>query len=370
MGNPADLDSLEIDPRIEFAETPPGWFYEAPWMFERLLEGVLPHAWHFAGQAPSTPGGVLPLTFYPGSLDEPLLLVRDQEEQLACLSNACTHRGNLLVSEPCTTKGLRCRYHGRRFDLQGRFQSMPEFADAEGFPRPEDDLATASLGTLGPCTFAALDPRPQHFLEWLAHSSERLSFFPFDDLCFDAEGARTYRVEANWALYADNYLEGFHIPYVHPSLNAVLDYGSYRTELLEWGTLQVGMARETEPAFELPEGHPDAGTRVGAYYLWLFPTTMLNLYPWGMSLNAIEPLGPTTTQVRFLPFVAAPELREAGAGAGLDVVEQEDEEVVEATQKGVCARLYRRGRYSPQRERGVHHFHRLLLRALRGESDL
>jgi choline monooxygenase len=48
-------------------------------------------------------------------------------------------------------------------------------------------------------------------------------------------------------------------------------------------------------------------------------------------------------------------------------VEHEDEEVVEAVQRGIRARMYRRGRYSPTRETGVHHFHRLLAAALDGE---
>jgi choline monooxygenase len=45
-------------------------------------------------------------------------------------------------------------------------------------------------------------------------------------------------------------------------------------------------------------------------------------------------------------------------------VEQEDEAVVEAVQRGVRARLYRGGRYSPAHERAVHHFHRLVGRFL------
>jgi choline monooxygenase len=52
--------------------------------------------------------------------------------------------------------------------------------------------------------------------------------------------------------------------------------------------------------------------------------------------------------------------RDAGAGAGLDRVELEDEEIVEQVQRGVESRLYDRGRYSPSGEVGTHHFHRLL----------
>jgi choline monooxygenase len=38
----------------------------------------------------------------------------------------------------------------------------------------------------------------------------------------------------------------------------------------------------------------------------------------------------------------------------------DDEEVIESVQHGVRSRLYDRGRYSPRREAGTHHFHKLL----------
>src|SRR4029077_16347950 len=169
-------------------------------------------------------------------------------------------------------------------------------------------------------------------------------------------GTREYFVNANWALYLDNYLEGFHIPYVHSSLATKLDYGENAVELEPCPVLQVGIAKPGEPAFALP----DRGRTVAAYYFWLFPTTMFNLYPWGVSVNVVTPLAVDRTRVSFLPFVWDATKRETGAGAGLDRVEREDEAVVESVQRGARSRLYDRGRYSPAREGGVHHFHRLL----------
>ena len=86
----------------------------------------------------------------------------------------------------------------------------------------------------------------------------------------------------------------------------------------------------------------------------------------GLSLNLVEPLGPRRTRVRFRSYLWRPELIEQGAGAALHQTELEDEAVVEDVQRGVAARLYRRGRYAPRHEAGVHHFHRLLAQALFG----
>jgi hypothetical protein len=93
---------------------------------------------------------------------------------------------------------------------------------------------------------------------------------------------------------------------------------------------------------------------------------MLNVYPWGLSLNHVRPLAPDRTRVVYRGYVRDAAMSGRGAGGALDRVEIEDEAVVAAVQRGVRARLYRGGRYSVTHERGVHHFHRLLAAALVG----
>ena len=236
---------------------------------------------------------------------------------------------------------------------------MPEFEGTKGFPTAADDLAAVALERFERFLLVALRPR-MPFADVAAGMRARLTGLPFARLVHDPAGTRDYLVHANWALYVDNYLEGFHIPYVHSSLAATLDYGAYAVELERYAVLQLAIAKPGEPAFALPVSHPDAGRRIAAYYYWLFPTTMFNVYPWGISVNVVTPRAVDRTHVSFLPFVWDEGAREQGAGGGLDRVEREDEAIVEAVQRGVRSRIYDRGRYSPTRETGVHHFHRLL----------
>jgi choline monooxygenase len=311
------------------------------------------------------PGSVLPFTLLEGCLDEPLLLTRDRDGRLHGLSNVCTHRANLLADAPCRVDVLRCRYHGRRFKLDGTFLSMPEFEGASDFPRPTDSLAPFQVARWGKLLFASLEPEaPLEAL--LAPFSARLGWLPLDRAVLEAATSRDYEVKASWILYCDNYLEGFHIPYLHAGLNEAVDYGQYRTELFDHAVLQVGVGAEGTDVFDLPPTSPDHGQRIAAYYLWLFPGTMLNFYPWGLSVNVVRPLTPDRTRVSFLSYPWDPSRRARGAGADLHRVELEDEEVVERVQRGVRSRLYPGGRYSPSRETGVHHFHRMLARALSG----
>ena len=355
------MDRFEIDPDIRVAETLPARMYSDPGIFRAQRDRVFARTWQYAGHTDlvKVPGQVHPFVLMPGTLDEPLLLTRDANDRIRCLSNVCTHRGTLVVEGAGHAQQLRCRYHGRRFTLDGRFHSMPEFEGTANFPSAKDDLPEVALGSWERFLLVALAPA-MPVAEIIAPLADRLRHLPFSTLAFDQAGARDYAVSANWALYVDNYLEGFHIPYVHASLANTLDYGEYAVELQRYAVLQLGIAKEGEPAFALPPSHPDQTRRVAAYYFWLFPTTMFNVYPWGVSINIVTPLAVDRTRVSFLPFVWDETKRDQGAGGGLDRVEREDEAVVEAVQRGVRSRLYDRGRYSPTREAGVHHFHRLL----------
>ena len=88
-------------------------------------------------------------------LDEPVVLVRHVDGDLRLLSNACPHRGMLVVHRECRAHQLVCGYHGRRFDLDGRVTGAPGFDDLDGAPAPADHLARLPLGRLGSSLFAS-----------------------------------------------------------------------------------------------------------------------------------------------------------------------------------------------------------------------
>ena len=352
---------FKIHPDISKAETLPASFYRDATVFEALRDKVFYRSWQWIGTTDQVPekGTAFPITLLPEFLSEPAVLTRDGTGEIHCLSNVCTHRGNLVVTEAGTFRKLICGYLGRRFALDGQFEHMPEFQETRDFPRPCDHLHGFPLRKWGPFLFAGLNPTFE-FQEVLDTMEERVGFLPMSSLKYDASRTKEYEVHAHWALYCDNYLEGFHIPFVHEDLNAVLDYGNYETIIHEHLNLQIGYAEGTEVVFDLPDGHIDKGKNVAAYYYWVFPNMMFNFYPWGVSVNLVMPRSKNRTIVRFMSYVWDQEKLDTGAGSGLDKVELEDEEVVEGVHLGVQSAFYKAGRFSPSREQGVHHFHRLL----------
>lgn len=356
------MPEFSVDPNIARAKTLDADFYTSKNVFEQSREKIFATSWQFIGneELVKNSGDVYPFTLLTDYLDEPLLLTRDKTGNVNVLSNVCTHRGNLVADKACTLNNLRCRYHGRLFGLDGKFISMPEFKEVENFPSEEDNLPALSVFKWSNWIFTSVNPiyKPELFFRDMM---ERVSWMPLDEFRFHAELSRTFHVKSNWALYCENYLEGFHIPFVHAGLNAVIDFGEYATELyFPYSSLQLGLAKTNDDCFDLPATSPDYGKNVAAYYFWVFPNMMFNFYPWGLSVNLVEPVSVGECRVRFLSYVWDENKLDKGAGSGLDKVEMEDEEIVENVQRGVRSRFYKHGRYSVTREQGTHHFHRIL----------
>jgi choline monooxygenase len=362
-------EPLDIDPDIRKARTLPGWFYRSEHVHAWLNERLLPRSWqlitHLSRIIPlddsAVEPGAWPFRFLSGSVNEPLLLTRDEHGGVHCLSNVCTHRAATLISEPCKLADLRCPYHGRCFALDGRMLSMPEFDDALEFPSPSDDLPHLPLVGFGNFLFTAIDPA-WPFAELVELITELAGHLPWADAALEPAGTAAYELDANWLLYCDNYLEGFHTPHVHPGLAGAVDFDGYETRIASWSSVRIARPRAGAPTVPAPADAPANYRAPAALYFFLFPNIMFNVYPWGMSLNVVEPLALERTRIRYEAWVWSPELYDTGAGSRLAVIEREDEDIVRRVQQGVRSSLYDRGRYSPRREQGVHHFHRLLAR--------
>jgi choline monooxygenase len=335
------MSIFEIDEEIRRARTLHSDFYTEQHYFDEACEKIFAPSWQFLGREYDLENALTPVDLLPGVLDESLLIVRTSE-YISCLTNVCTHRGKVLVENPCDGDLIRCPYHGRRFLLDGTCSSMPEFDGVVDFPSESDNLRKMPLAEQDGYLFTSVASAVE-FNDVVCDVATQ-----FDDT--DAAGLklaarREYGIDAHWALYCENYLEGFHIPYVHQGLNKIVDYGTYTTELFRYSSLQTGYGSDG---------------RIEAKYLFLFPNTMFNFYPWGVSVNIVRPVTKDKTVVEFLTYIRDESSIGDGAGADLHSVELEDEAVVESVQRGIRSRFYSQGRYSPTREQGTHHFHRLI----------
>lgn len=352
------LAAFRADLPLERAETPPAAWYSDPRVHALERERVFFRTWQPVGRADQVAAAG---RFFTAEIaGEPLVVARAEDGRLRAFSNVCRHRGAVVAAGEGSAKSLRCPYHGWVYGLDGRLSGgPPEFEGVEGFDRATCTLPPVRVDTFGPFVFVNLDPAAAPLAASLGDLPEREPPGPLLERAFAER--RTYVVECNWKVYVDNYLEAYHVPHVHPSLNAVLDYGSYATEargprVLQWSPTKKDAAGDL--AVYAPAGSE-------ARYWWVFPSFMLNVYANAASGNYIFPLGPDRTLCVFDFFFARPEGR-AESVAASDAIQQEDMAICARVQAGLRSRTYRAGRYSVARENGLHHFHVLLARALQG----
>ncbi|HXH62237.1 MAG TPA: aromatic ring-hydroxylating dioxygenase subunit alpha, partial [Fimbriimonadaceae bacterium] len=207
------MPRYEMNEDVCRASTIPSDLYTSQEAFVEAKENIFARSWQYVTHADTlkVPGQLFPFTLLEGCLDEPMLLARDMDDRVHCLSNVCTHRGNIVCEGAGNANHLRCRYHGRRFNLDGTFKSMPEFEGVVGFPSPSDDLPKINHVEWRQFFFASLDPQC-NFDQYTKEVEDLCGFMPIEQFVHDPAGQRDYLVKAHWALYVDNYLEGFHIP--------------------------------------------------------------------------------------------------------------------------------------------------------------
>ncbi len=278
----------------------------------------------------------------------PIVVVRASSRQLNGFYNICPHRAGPIVT--CDARGLkrlRCGYHGWTYDFDGRLKIAPEMQDAEDFDRANIRLTPIDVQEWNGLVMARIGTGPD--LDVLYDGIEQIAG-PTAFTGLQHHTGRVYDVNANWKVYVDNFLEGYHLPFVHPGLTQLVDYSDYTTELGTWWSLQRSPVEDCGP-YAAGEG----------LYFFIYPNVMLNIMPGRLQTNRVVPTGIDTCRVEF-DFYYAPGA-ESRAPEDLDFsdqVQEEDRVICEHVQKGLVSGAYKPGRLSPSREAGVWQYQNLL----------
>ena len=326
-------------------------FYLDDSIYNKVINIVFHNSWQLITDINSVKSNnIFPFIFLKDSINEPMILTINND--IKCISNVCTHRAHIIIKKKCSKQLLQCPYHGRIFTLNGNLNQAPGFESALNFPSKNDDLVQYKSIKWHNFLFASIVPNIDINLV-LNDIDNRLPNYNFLNLEYDSNNSRTYILDAHWALYCENYLEGFHVPFVHKGLSKDISYSSYQTILLDYGVLQIANSSNLNESI-------DNTNNIYAYYYWIFPNLMINIYNWGVSINIIEPINKSKTRIRFLSYPFKNEVQPLNLDSSLDNIELEDQNVVLEVQKGIKSYAYKSGRYSPKYEKGIHHFHKLL----------
>ena len=350
-----------FDPRIERAATIPARLYHDPVYLELERERVFARHWQLVGRADQLREHGQFLTADVGL--ESVVVVRDGE-RLRGFHNVCLHRAG-PVAQGCGRRNtLQCRYHGWTYGLDGTLLRAPEMQGVERFVPEELRLVPVQVAEWGPLVFVNLDGKAPPLLEVLEDIPARVAPFGCERMRWVMR--KSWDLACNWKVYVDNYLEGYHVPVVHPGLHRELDYEHYVVEPRRWLSIQHAPLRPVHGGATDRRYDPARAEVAEAVYVWLFPNVMLNVYLGQMQTNVVLPLAPDRTRVVFEWYAADPPADAATDPewtrllAFSDEIQDEDIAICETVQRNLRSRVYDRGRYSAARENGVHHFHSLL----------
>jgi len=349
-----------FDPRIERASTIPARLYNDPVYLELERERVFAHTWQLVGRTDQVREHGQFLTAQVGN--DSIVVVRDGDV-LRGFHNVCLHRAG-PVAQGCGRRNtLQCRYHGWTYTLHGTLLRAPEMEGVDGFRPEEMRLVQVQIAQWGPLVFANLDGKAP-LLDVLEDVPARVAPFHCEEMRYVT--SKQWDLACNWKVYVDNFLEGYHLPVVHPGLYRELDYENYRVEPHRYFSVQHAPLRPARPGVTDRRYDPAATATPEAVYVWLFPNVMLNVYLGQMQTNVVIPLSHDRTRVVFDWYAAEPPADPAADTswtkllAFSDEIQDEDIEICEVVQRNLRSRVYDRGRYSALRETGVHHFHSLL----------
>ena len=343
---------------LEQASTIPSPWYLDPRIAQLEAAGVFPGTWQVVGRLDQVRENG---QFFTADLaGEPIVVARGDDGILRAFYNVCRHHAAAVVTEPqgCA-KQFRCPYHGWTYGNDGALKGMVEFEGVCNFDRAQNGLVPIRLDTWENFVFVNLDGHARPLREFLGAVPGLVAPLELSSKLHFCE-RRVYTLNCNWKVYVDNYLDGgYHIPHAHKGLSSVIEYTKYTIENFERASLQ-----STPLSSDSSSESAVAATRRGrAFYLWIYPNFMINTSEGVMDTNLVLPLAVDRCAVVFDYYFADPSAAAAGLQESIAVAEKvqdEDQAICEAVQRGLRSRAYTAGRLSVRREAGEHLFHRLL----------
>ena len=358
--------------------------YRAPAFFDLEQERVFAGTWVAVAFAEEVgePGQVLVATV----AGQPLIVTRDRQGTLRGFHNVCRHRGTLLVDEPCRLTRFRCPYHSWTYALDGTLLGAPLFegsdipaaqhaifdtSHARGFERAEHGLLPVRIEQWGHLVFVNLDPDARPLEDWLGDLPERLAGYRLGETTVAVE--RCYEVAANWKLAAENFMEYYHLPWVHPELvktSRIEDHHRFQGPGGYCGMTTSPVTRDPEGAgwSSLPPVPGlDADDGRSGRFLWLFPNAALAVLPNHVFTLLARPESAERTVERTAISLHHDVVGRA-SGAALDelarfweIVNHEDIAVIERVQRGLASRAYPGGPTCFRFEETIHRFQNMLI---------
>jgi choline monooxygenase len=205
------IDALSR-PVVEATTLPPEC-YSAPHLYEREVERIFADAWICVGRVEDLPETGNFMTASIGS--EPLVIVRDGTGEIRAHFNVCRHRRCMLVEGIGSVKTFRCPYHGWMYALDGTLRATPAFKETVNFEKADYPLISAKVEVWSGFVLVNLNDHASSFASQVSDANKwGAERYRMGDMTTTHRWE--YRVACNWKAYVENFIESYHVPWVHP----------------------------------------------------------------------------------------------------------------------------------------------------------
>ena len=318
-----------------------------------------------------------------------IVVVQNQAGQLRAFYNVCRHRGVQLVEAGRThiNKLFRCPYHNWAYDYNGTCLGTPLFTnadipedqqgiydmnDVQAFDKADYGLHPIQVDIWGFMVFVNLDPKAPSLKEQLGDLPERCAEYRLAE--WEVVREKVYDIQANYKLIGENFMEYYHLPWVHPELvkvSKMKDHYRWQGPGMYTGMTTWPISQNTEdggwqglpPLKFLTNSNQNAGR-----FIWLYPNTAVNLLPNHSVILMTQPDGPRRT-IETLRLLCHPEVsNHEGAESVLDdllnfwhLINIQDIDIVEKVQQGLGIKAYDGGRLCYRFEEPLHRFQNMII---------
>ncbi|TCJ19965.1 aromatic ring-hydroxylating dioxygenase subunit alpha [Rubrobacter taiwanensis] len=362
--------------------------YTSHEFFEIERERVFAKSWVVVGFASQVekPGQVIVAEVAGRSI----IVARDKQGKLRAFHNVCRHRAAKLLDDDVRmvrNNRIRCPYHSWTYDLEGRCLGTPLFEGSDipkeaqvafdmsgvkAFDKADYGLLPVRVENWGFLVFVNLDTEAEPLAKQLGDLPERLSGHRLDEWRVVRE--KGYHVAANYKLVGENFLEYYHLPWVHPELVKVSrmeDHYRWQGPGMYSGFCTTPISQNSEaggwqglpPLSSLSE--EDA---VSARFALLFPNTAISVLPNHAFVIVAKPVGPDQTLEKTVILSHPESLEDPDAEEKLnqlmrfwDLVNLQDIEIVERVQEGISNPAYRGGRMCYKFEETLHRYQNMIV---------
>lgn len=325
---------------------------------------------------------------------QPLIITRDNDDEIRGFYNVCRHRGSRLIDEDGNYESIRCPYHSWRYSLDGCLLSTPFFhaknnskvdsldhSDEEKiFNKKDFPLFSVNVDVWGCFIFVNLNSDPIPLTEWLGDLPDRLKRYPLRDLGLVAR--KHYALKANWKIVAENFTENYHLRWVHPKLTQFSKLeNKYRFQgpgmYNGWCTSPLTPNPTTVDMQLVPHNTLNETEKNSAYFFLVFPNLCLFVLPDHIFALLYQPSETGETQETGDMLVLPSTMNDPDTKYRIGKIHEfwhevnlEDQEAVERVQKGMAAQVYQGGRMSPQYEEPVHRFQNMVINCMVGNTSI